>query len=332
MAKGKKKDPRRKLIAGVGSALVDILLLESEQFLSSTGAKKGGMVHASSDAVIDDLLSQSTAKQSVVPGGSACNTIVGVGRLGGPARFIGKRGNDDLGRLFESSLKKQNVEPVLFTSNSPTGRVLSIITPDSQRSMFTYLGAASDMKPEEVLPQYFEDAALVHLEGYLLFNEALLLASLKAAQKSGALISLDLASYTVVEASKRILGDIIQEYVDIVIANEDEARTFTGLTDEGKALMRLAEKADTAVLKIGKRGSYISHFGKVVKVGRMGSGAAVDTTGAGDLWASGFLYGLVNDYPIEACGKLALACGYEVCQVVGASIPEEGWRRIKACL
>jgi sugar/nucleoside kinase (ribokinase family) len=332
MAKGNKKDPGKKLIAGVGSALVDILLLESEQFLASTGAKKGGMLHAENNAIIDNLLSKSLVKQSVVPGGSACNTIVGIGRLGGPARFIGKRGDDDLGRLFEASLRKNNVEPVLFSSKTPTGRVLSIITPDSQRSMFTYLGAASEMKPEEVLPMYFEDAALVHIEGYLLFNESLLLASLKAAKKSGALVSLDLASYTVVEASKHILSDVIEEYVDIVIANEDEARVFTGLKDEEMGLANLAKRADTAVLKVGKRGSLISHYGKVTKIDRMGSGAAVDTTGAGDLWAAGFLYGLVNNHPIEECGKLASACGYEVCQVIGATIPDEGWERIKKFL
>ncbi len=332
MAKGKKKDPRRKLIAGVGSALVDILLLESEPFLASTGAKKGGMILAESSAVIDTLVSKSAAKQSVVPGGSACNTIIGIGSLGGPARFVGKRGNDDFGRLFETSLKKHNVEPVLSVSPTPTGRVLSIITPDSQRSMFTYLGASSEMKPDEVLPGYFADAALVHIEGYLLFNEALLMAALKAAQKSGALISLDLASYTVVEASKHILSDVIEEYVDILIANEDEARAFTGLTDEEKALTSLAGKADTAVVKIGKRGSLVSHCGNVVKVQRMGSGSAVDTTGAGDLWASGFLFGLVNNYPVEACGRLASACGYEVCQVVGATIPADGWQRIKKFL
>jgi sugar/nucleoside kinase (ribokinase family) len=329
MAKGKKKDPFKKLIAGVGSALVDILLLEDEEFLISSGAKKGGMTHAEKSTIIDDLLSKSKAKQSIVPGGSACNTIVGVGRLGGPARFIGKRGSDDLGRLFEASLIKHHVDPILFTVSSPTGRVLSIITPDSQRSMFTYLGAAAEMKPEDILPQQFKDAALVHLEGYLLFNEALLLAALKAAQKSGALISLDLASFTVVEASMHILKDIVNEYVDILIANEDEARAFTGLANEEKALERLATMADVAVLKIGKRGSLVSYYGTTVKIDRMGSGAAIDTTGAGDLWASGFLYGLVNNYPIGACGNLASACGYEVCQVVGASIPEDGWKRIE---
>jgi sugar/nucleoside kinase (ribokinase family) len=325
----KKRDPAKTLIVGVGSALMDILLLEEERFLDSSGLKKGGMIHAENSTVIEALLSRSKAKQSIVPGGSACNTIVGIGSLGGQARFVGKRGNDDLGMQFEASLRKHNVEPILFTSDSPTGRVLSIITPDSQRSMFTFLGASSEMKPEEILPEHFKNAAVVHIEGYLLFNEALLLASLKAAKESGALISLDLASYTVVEASMHILDDLINDYVDILIANEDEARAFTGLTSEEKALEILAKKADIAVLKIGKRGSLVGHNGKTVKIDRMGSGEAVDTTGAGDLWAAGFLYGLVNGYSIEACGKLGSACGWEVCQVVGASIPDEGWKKIE---
>jgi sugar/nucleoside kinase (ribokinase family) len=329
MAKGKKIDPARKLIVGIGSALVDILLLEDEEFLTATGAQKGGMTLIESSAAIERMLSKTKKSHSIVPGGSACNTILGIGKLGGPARFIGKRGNDDLGALFETSLKNHNVEPVLFGSSSPTGRVLSIITPDAQRSMFTFLGASSETKPEEILPEHFTGAAVAHIEGYLLFNESLLLAALKAAKAAGALVSLDLASYTVVEASKRILGDVIDEYVDIVIANEDEARAFTGITDETKALEALARKADIAALKIGKRGSMVSYYGAVTAVPRMGSGAAVDTTGAGDLWASGFLYGLVNSLSMNKCGALASACGYEVCQVVGASIPHDGWQRIK---
>jgi sugar/nucleoside kinase (ribokinase family) len=332
MAKGGKKDTHKKLIAGIGSALVDILLLESEEFLASSGAQKGGMTLVDNGDFMESMLAKTSSKPLIVPGGSACNTILGVGKLGGPARFIGKRGNDDMGDLFETSLKKHNVEPVLFRSPSPTGRVLSIITPDAQRSMFTFLGASSETKPEEITEAHFQDAALVHIEGYLLFSEKLLMAALKAARASGALISLDLASFTVVEASKHILADVVNEFVDIVIANEDEARVFTGHADEDRALDALAAMADVAVLKVGKRGSLISSSGAKIKVDRMGSGAAVDTTGAGDLWASGFLYGFVNDYPIDACGRLASACGYEVCQVVGASIPDEGWRRIRKFL
>jgi len=322
------KDTDRRLIVGIGSALVDVLIYEDDAFLTETGAAKGGMTLVNNQ-FIEQTLALASGDQTVVPGGSACNTIIGVGRLGGPARFVGKRGEDYLGELFESGLRSSRVEPVLMKSTSPTGRVLSIITPDAQRSMFTFLGASAESKPEEITADLFESAAVVHIEGYLLFNKDLMLAALKAAKQAGALISLDLASYTVVEQSKEYLERFVEEYVDILIANEDEARAFTGLNDEEKALRALSRKAYISALKIGKRGSYITRAGKTVQVAAKGTGAAVDTTGAGDLWAAGFLYGLVHGYPLATCGELASACGFEVCQVVGASISDEGWNRIR---
>jgi len=319
---------KKKLIVGIGSALVDILALENDEFLNKLGARKGGMTLVT-DNVIDNTLSMATKSTRIVPGGSACNTMVGIGKLGGAARFVGKLGEDELGKFFKNDLKENNVEPLLFTSSSPTGRVLSIITPDAQRSMFTCLGASSETKPEEITNDCFKDAAVVHIEGYLLFNRELILSALNTAKAAGALVSLDLASFTVVEESKDFLEKIIDDYVDILIANEDEAYAFTGKTDETQALNALSERADIAVLKLGKRGSYICRKGQRFRVKPKGSGFAVDTTGAGDLWAAGFLFGFVNGYPLEKCGELGSACGYEVCQVVGANIPDEGWQRIK---
>lgn len=323
-----KADPSRNRVAAIGSALMDLCLLESEEFLSGSGAQKGGMVMVD-HSHITSLLSRSRVIPRIVPGGSACNTIVGIGMLGGNARFIGKRGEDELGRQFEASLIRSNVEPVLLTSPSPTGHVLSIITPDAQRSMMTYLGASAETLPEEITAGHFRDTAIVHLEGYLLFNPQLLRASLTAAKKAGAIVSLDLASYTIVETSLQLLDEITGTYVDILIANEDEAAAFTGLKDEQEAVRALAKKAPVAVMKLGKRGSLIAHNGEIVSVKPCGSGAAVDTTGAGDLWAAGFLYGLVKGYPLEVCGAIGSSCGFEVCQVVGACIPDEGWARIK---
>ena len=321
----------RRLIAGIGSALVDILIEESDDFVASTGAAKGGMTLVEHEFQ-RSLMGRTTAHLTVVPGGSACNTLIGCGKLGGPARFIGKRGNDDMGRLFENDLKANNVEPRLLQSETPTGQVLSIITPDAQRTMFTNLGASSEATPEEVSPDDFKDAAVVHIEGYLLFNRDLMEASLQAAKSAGAQVSLDLASFTVVEASKDYLETFVRDFVDILIANEDEARAFTGHDDEAKALAALSERAGLAALKVGARGSYIACGGEVVRVQPTGSGGVVDTTGAGDLWASGLLYGLVNGYDLDLCGALASACGYEVCQVVGANIPADGWQRIHSLL
>lgn len=319
---------RKRVIVGVGSALVDILARESEDFLARTGAVKGGMVYVD-NAHIDQTLSMTTSAPAVVPGGSACNTAVGVGQLGGAARFVGTCGLGAMGNFFENALRKRGVEPRLARSSTPTGRVLSIITPDAERSMLTFLGAASETRPGDLREDYFTDAAVVHIEGYLLHNPELITAALRAARSAGARVSLDLASYNVVAESRAFLAEIVREYVDILIANEDEARAFTGRSDPEKALEGLGRDVPMAALKLGPRGSLIAADGSVVRVPARGDGQAVDTTGAGDLWASGFLFGLVSGYSLEKSGAIGSACGYEVCQVMGASIPKEGWQRIR---
>jgi sugar/nucleoside kinase (ribokinase family) len=326
-----KPNSKSNLIVGIGSALVDILAHEDDEFLKKTGAEKGGMRLVDKE-FIEHTLSRATGEPTTVPGGSACNTVVGISKLGGSTRFVGKCGQGKMGRFFKSSLKRHNVEPVLFTSTSPTGRVLSIITPDAQRSMFTYLGAASETHPAELSGGCFNNAAIVHVEGYLLFNTDLILAALEKAREAGALVSLDLASFTVVRESKKLLERIINDYVDILIANEDEALALTGQKEEVKAIQALSAKAEISVLKMGARGSIIAHKGNIIKIKAIGDGKAIDTTGAGDLWASGFLFGLINGYTLEKCGQLGSACGYEVCQVVGATIPDKGWQRIKKLL
>ena len=321
----------RQLIVGIGSALVDILIHEDDEFIEKTGEAKGGMTLVE-NTWIERTLAMGSGSATIVAGGSACNTIVGVGKLGGTARFFGKCGKDKWGRQYEEDLVEQNVEPALLRSDSPTGRVLSVITPDAQRTMFTYLGASADTRPEEITADSFAGAAVVHIEGYLLFNPDLIQAALEAAKRAGALVSMDLASFTVVEQSLELLENLVADYVDILIANEDEARAFTGQPNEEAALQALSKKAKIAILKIGPRGSYISCAGENIHIQPLGDAAALDTTGAGDLWAAGFLFGLVQGYAFEKCGQLGSACGYEVCQVIGAHIPEEGWNRIKKLL
>ena len=312
----------------MGSALIDILAHEDDAFVQSVGAVKGGMTYVNKD-VIDRTVELATREPKIVPGGSACNTMVGIGELGGQARFVGKCGNGRMGELFRSDLKKHRVEPKLFVSDAPTGRVMSIITPDAQRSMLTFLGASAEAKPEEIAAVAFNDAAIVHIEGYLLFNRELIQAVLESALKAGARISLDLASFNVVEEARDILPDLIAKYVDILIANEDEALAMTGIRDEAKALEALSRQVDLAVLKLGGRGSRIAYQNRQMVILPHGNGGAVDTTGAGDLWASGFLFGLANKMPLAHCGDLGSQCGFEVCQVVGANIPAEKWETIR---
>jgi sugar/nucleoside kinase (ribokinase family) len=309
---------------------MDLCIFESAEFVAASGAQVGGMV-MTDYTVIEELVARSGSAPHVVPGGSACNTAVGVGRLGGKARFVGKRGDDALGKTLSERIAAAGVEPVLLLSPTATGRVLSIITPNAQRSMLTCLGASAEIKPEEIAPSHFDGCAVAHVEGYLLFNPDLFRAVIKTAKIAGASVSLDLASYNVVEASLPLLNEAVDSgAVDILIANEEEAAAFTGRKDEEEAAAALAKRAPVAVMKLGRRGSLIMHGGRVVSTPPHGDGRpAVDTTGAGDLWASGFLYGLVNGYPLERCGALGSMCGYEVCQVAGAHIPEDGWDRIR---
>ena len=314
---------------GVGSALMDILLFESERFVSDHKLIKGGMEMVGPERA-DELLEASANASSVrmVPGGSACNTTIGLGRLCGKAFFVGTRGDDDIGRTLEAAISSNNVTPRLGKSATPTGRVLSVITPDAERTMLTYLGASSETSAEMISPDLFRGADMVHVEGYLMFNEPLIRAVLASAAAAEVPVSLDLASFTVVEAKLDLVRDLVRKYVSVLLANEAEARTYTGVSDELEALKILARDAECAVVKVGKRGSYVCINSEITKIDPFGSGAAIDTTGAGDLWASGFIYGLINGKPVAECGRIASLCGYEVCQVEGAHIPENGWRRI----
>jgi sugar/nucleoside kinase (ribokinase family) len=318
-------------ITGIGSALVDILINESDQFLNNLGKEKGGMTLVE-DKDIKAILSESKKTPVVVPGGAACNTIVGVGKLGGEAGFIGRRGNDAYGETFEKQIINCNVEPAISISNSPTGKVLSVITPDAQRSMFTFLGASTELDPKSITPGMFKETAISMIEGYLLFNRELIMAALKAAKAAGSLIALDLASFEMVNASKDILENIIKDYVDILIANEDEALAYTGHGDEQKAIEKMSQHVTYAVLKIGERGSYVSYNNNITRIKAQSGKAPIDTTGAGDLWAAGFLFGIAHGFSIQKSGRIASACGYEVCQIMGAQLPEEAWARIKKLL
>jgi len=317
-----------RLIVGIGSVLVDIIVPASEEFVGRSGVPKGGMVYFDAET-IQQVLQRADGNAQVVPGGAACNTILGVACLGGATRFLGKRGQDEFGHLFENDLDRHRVEPFLVQAPTPTGRVLSLITPDSQRTMLTYLGASAEMTPSEIPHNAFEGAAIALIEGYLVYNRDLFLYALQQARSAGAKIVLDLASFTVVEENRDFLEAVIREYVDILVANEDEAASFTGCQEESAALKALADLADLAVLKLGARGSMIAANGGVCAVEPVRANDILDTTGAGDLWAAGFLYGLVNGMPLDRCGKLASVCGYEVCRVMGASIPETIWQRIR---
>ena len=314
----------KKKIFGVGAALMDVLAQVSDEYLETLGSPKGGMTLVD-NAKSQQLMLECSEKASVVAGGSACNTLVGISRLGGESSFVGKVGIDELGQSFESSIIKNGVTSHLIKSDSSTGRVVSLITPDAQRTMFTFLGASAEVSTENLKGANFIDCGIVHIEGYLAFNEPVFRLVLELAKAAGALVSLDLASFEVVQFKNDLLKEVIPKYVDILIANEDEAAAYCdkGLNEE-EMLEFLSKEADIAVLKIGSRGSMINKLGEVTRVNAV-KVDAIDTTGAGDLWAAGFLFGLSKQKKISICGEMGSIVASEVVKVIGAEIDDNRW-------
>lgn len=317
---------------GAGSPMLDLLVNVEDSFIDSIDGEKGGM-NLVSPELLDSILSKTENECIKAPGGSAANTIFGLANLGIPTALLGKTGADTEAEFYKKQYKDMGGDTSRLKVNPdvPTGRCLSLVTPDSERTMRTDLGAAATLSVEDITPADFEGFTHVHIEGYMLFNADLTCHILRLAKDPGCVISLDLASFEVVNAAKDLLQELLTDYIDIVFANEEEAAAFCDTDDPEKCLDILAQYCDIAAVKVGKKGAYIKRGSEKVKVDA-NVVEAVDTTGAGDLWASGFLYGLLNGKSLEECGKCGSVTGAEVVQVMGAEIPENGWSRIKEAI
>jgi sugar/nucleoside kinase (ribokinase family) len=317
-----------KKILGIGNALVDIMTqLDNDVLLTKFGLPKGSMQLVDKDKSGHVNLNTSHLKKDITSGGSAANTINGLANLGSACGYIGKVGNDDFGDFFENDLINNHIYSLLFKSDTQTGIAMALVSPDSERTFATYLGAAVELSANDLSENEFDGYDILHIEGYLVFNNVLLEKAMKLAKNAGLKISLDLASYNVVEANLEFLKKMAIEYVDIIFANEEEAKAFTGKEPEA-ALDEMAALCEIAVVKIGAYGSLIKKDGVSYKVGVIPV-TPKDTTGAGDLYASGFLYGLTKNLPIHKCGEIGSILSGKVIEVMGAKMPAETWADIK---
>ena len=196
--------------------------------------------------------------------------------------------------------------------------------------MRTDLGAALLLDPETISPDDFAGCAHAHVEGYLLFNRPLTEAVLEAARRAGCTISLDLGSFEVVRAAAEVLPALLDEYVDAVFANEDEAREYIGEDNPERALAVLGERCGTVAVKLGARGALLRRADETARVDAVRADQVIDTTGAGDCWAAGFLYGWLHGWPLDACGRLGSVLGAETVRHLGALPPEPSWDSIRA--
>jgi sugar/nucleoside kinase (ribokinase family) len=320
-----------KRIIGVGSPLVDVLSQVDHDHVENLDGEKGGMQLVDYEKL--QKLIEDSGDHELAPGGSAANTILGLLKLGFAGSFLGKIGQDERGEFFMKSFTEAGGCHSRFKhcDETPTGTCLSLITPDAERTLRPFLGAAANLLLHEVHEDDFKDHDHVHIEGYLLFNRDLARKTLEAAKNAGCTVSLDLASFEVVNANKDVLPELLGAYVDMVFANEEEAKAWCDSDDPHHALESLAEHCETVAVKLGAEGAWVQHGDDKVFVDAH-KVDAVDTTGAGDLWASGFLYGLLSGLNAQNSAKLASKVGSEVVQIMGAGIPEEGWGRIRELL
>ena len=316
-------------ILGIGNALTDILaILPDDTLLQELALPKGSMQHVDRETGNRIWEKLKPLGADLVAGGSAANTINGAATFGMESGFIGKVGDDDLGSLFKSNQEKDGIRSILLKGDNPTGRAMVLITPpNAERTFAVYLGAALELVPDDLHPEWFEGWDYFHIEGYLVQNQATVRRAIELAKAAGCRISIDLASYNVVEANLEFLHEIVEEYVDIVFANETEAEAFTGLPPR-EALDSIARICDTAVVKIGKDGSMIRR-GEELHFIQARPAAAIDATGAGDLYAAGFLYAHSIGMPLKTCGDIGSAIAAKVVEVVGTKIDQPRWNAAK---
>jgi Sugar kinases, ribokinase family len=316
-------------LLGMGNALTDVLMsIDSDDLLKELDLPKGSMQLINQEQFFRISARVAHLPKHLVCGGSAANTITGASRLGVASGFIGKVYRDEVGLNYEQDLQSYGVQSYLLNGALASGQCLVFVSPDGERTFATYLGAAANLLPEDIRPDYFRDSNLFYIEGYLVQNHELILKAVQTARKEGLRVALDLASFNVVEDNLDFLNNIVSSYVDIVFANEEEAKALTGL-QPAEALESIASQVEIAVVKVGERGAMAIRGNEKVFVPAIQANC-VDTTGAGDLFAAGFIYGLSTGQSLADCTRYGTITAGRVIEVMGPKMTDTTWDLIRS--
>lgn len=315
-------------VLGMGNALVDIITrIDNDEILEGFGLPRGSMTLVDLDT--SNYIHAETAgmEKTMASGGSAANTIHGLAHLGVETGFVGAVGDDDMGKFFKKDMQVNKITPILFRTMHETGRAMALISKDSERTFATYLGAAVDLSADDVTHDLFEGYDYFYIEGYLVQNHEMIEKAMRLAAHANLKICLDLASYNIVEDNKEFFKELITKYVDILLANEEEIKALSGKSPEEGA-HDLEGMVDLAVIKMGAEGSFCCSGGKIIRIGVRPS-SPIDTTGAGDLYAAGFIYGHMKGLPMETCGKIGAILSGRIIEMIGAKMDESSWEVLR---
>jgi sugar/nucleoside kinase (ribokinase family) len=316
-------------VVGIGNAIVDVIVQADEAFLDDHGLSKGTM--ALVDAEQAERLYASVGPGLETSGGSAANTLAGIAQLGGRAAFIGRVRDDQLGAIFAHDIRSVGArfETPAATAGPATARCLILVTPDAQRTMCTFLGASTALDPGDLDLELVRQAKVLYLEGYLWDSEEAkraFIAAAEAARASGGQVALSLSDAFCVDRHRDSFQELVDGHVDILFANEMEITSLYKADSFEQAADQVRGRCRIAALTRSEQGSVLLSGDQTLSIEPFRLGDLVDTTGAGDLYAAGFLHGHTRGESLERCGRLGSLCAGEVVTQLGprpqASLPE----------
>ena len=308
-------------LIGLGNAIVDIIVNIEDEFLKINNLEKGSMNLINSDESQTLLENCKVIKQ--LSGGSSANTVVCLAELGNYVQFIGRVKNDQFGNFFSSNIKKSktifNTPPT--NEGASTAHSIILITPDAQRTMCTYLGASIEFEPKDIDFSILKESKYLYLEGYLWDSELAKNAFLKAAQiakLSNTKIILSLSDSFCVDRHRESFLELINNYVDIVFCNESEVLSLFNKDKLAKCQGDLSSLCELVAVTLGSNGSLIINKNNIEVIKSTKKGKVIDTTGAGDIYAGGFIHGLINNYSLKKCGEIGSICAGQIITQLGS--------------
>jgi sugar/nucleoside kinase (ribokinase family) len=318
-------------VVAIGSVLVDHMLFVQEDYLSTIPGKKGGMEEVDYPQMVS-IIEKSGTIPTVASGGSAANFIKGLGKLGHKTAFIGKCGQDPMAQVFLQGLLQAQVTTHLIPCNTPTGHVACLVTPDGKRTCRTFAGASKELSHQDLHQDFFHGAKWVHIEAYQLLNGTVVETAMYRAKEAGAKISFDLSSFELVTSQRERILSLLKQFVDLVFGNQDEAAALFG-PDPKATCDNLRKLCSLAVIMMGEKGCLVgSDQVKEIQSFDAFPVKPVDTTGAGDLFESGFIHGLLLGKPLADCARYGALLGQAIVQVPGVELPEATWEVLRGGL